>query len=162
MIKFRIMDSEFVTDTDTSAYHLSPFKQAPIEHFFINEFPFNSAFCYLFRKYKCTSPIEDCRCCFCPKRPDLNYQTMGTSEGEGYKRINCRLKPDGKHKSIPQLIEEVKAIPIVTIMKFLQKCPPDRTQLRLITNDWFFHVWHRVVKANSRNTNKEYLPEYQL
>jgi len=131
----------------------------PIEYYHVNEFPYNSAFCFIFRNYS-AGEVNGCNCCFCPKQPHKNYSTMGVSDGEGLKRVNCVLKSDNRHKTVPDLIQEVINIPVTLIMKYLQKIELTDVQKNLITNIWYFHIWHRVKKPRTQDNLKIYLPEY--
>lgn len=149
ILKWRLLTDEFDT-----------IKGKPVEYYHVNEFPFNSAFCYMFRSYKAKSPIDGVKCCFCPKRPDKNHKRLGITNGEGIKRINCVVNPAGKNRRPIDIIEEVKTIPLAVIAKFVQKVKVSKKQMRMITNLWYFHVRNKVTKGHIDSARLTYLSEY--
>jgi hypothetical protein len=124
----------------------------PIESFLLNEFPHGSAFCYLFRGTWTAKKVRGLSTCFCPKRP-FDHSDWGQSRipnSPGLKateppHVNCRLLLDGSCRSIDEMIREVEALEIGTIMKFLSRAKIPPHKVRHMCTLWHFHVWQRVI-----------------
>lgn len=100
----------------------------PKEFYLIKELPFCSAFCYMFRQYQRKgSDGEGQFNCFCPRWNDGN---------------NCGHNDDGNRKPEFQILDEVRDIPISTIMKYLSKIPLSKHQdkLRKLQSIWYINV----------------------
>lgn len=140
----------------------------PIEYYFLNEFPFNSAFCYIFRKFrvKGTAP-KDVHVCFCPMKPYENTQwpiSRGKhlgSDGEevSYARRACNLykgKKSGKIKprSEQKMLEMIEEISVYSIMKHLKKIKITKVQRKKMAMLWYFHIKHRVEMWELQNKRR--------
>jgi hypothetical protein len=141
----------------------------PIESFLVNEFPFGSAFCYVFRGKWTKKKIDGCRTCFCPRKPfeqddwkrvrkpkDKN-KSMPEAE-----HISCRVLATGKMRSIKDRIQEVEEMSIETIMKYIKKVKLSREQLRQLSLLWHFHVWQQLTVSHIDSNNpNEFKKGYQ-
>ena len=106
------------------------------DYFLINEFPFNSAFCYLFRKYQIKSSGK----CFCP--------------------MNCKRKfcviDEETHTAYPMsvLMDKVERIPITNIMKYLKRIQISKEQLKHLSLLWNIFIKTKL-SANRPNSTIE-------
>ena len=100
----------------------------PMEYYWINEFPFNSVFCYVFGKYKTR---KDKWWCFCPMRPC----------GQ-----NCRLEKNGKHRAEQDIVDQIESIPIPLIMKYLKKIKfaNDKAKIIKLYSIYRLHIKKRL------------------
>ena len=113
----------------------------PVDYYLINEFPFNSAFCYFFRCFQIRGnkivyikpPYgKDTHCCLCPMKEQLG--------------LYCAKSPDGEFQSIPFMIEKVESVSIERIMKYLKKIQVIKftDKLQKICSIWEIHIKHKL------------------
>lgn len=122
-----------------------------IDKYLLNQFPFGSAFCYLFRDTKTNIRINSrFSTCFCPKKPwvSKNLEKMCLLDNkcspEGA-HVNCILDIDGKHRPISDIISEIESIPIIEIMAFIRKLNISSDKLELLNSLWHIHIWQRIT-----------------
>lgn len=161
ILKWRIISPNHVPN--------KPIGKVCVESYMINEFPYGSAFCYIFRKYKAKSG-EPFKSCFCPKLPhtqrdrcrmEENVQPL-TGEVLEPAMISCVLNREGNHRTVQEIIDELMDIPILNIMKFLQKIKLEQYQLSYLSSMWHFHVWHKIQTGHidSVPTKRDYKDGY--
>jgi hypothetical protein len=138
----------------------------PIEHYFINEFPFNSAFCFIFRKSK-VRHNEDYDICFCPMKPYENpqwpvYRTeyLGP-DGETIEKarrscVHFKGAKTGKIKlrSTQKQLEMIESIRVVEIVKHLKKVKLTPYQKKVMSTKWFLFIKHRVEEWETINKRR--------
>lgn len=142
--------------------------ERPIEEFFINEFPFNSAFCYVFRKFKVngTAP-KDVHVCFCPLEPYKNTnwpihrgKYIGSDGNDvHYARRSCnhfksKKTKDVRIRSETKRLEMVEQTSVLSIMRHLKKIKLSKVVRKRLTGLWFIHIKHRVDSWESTHRRK--------
>jgi hypothetical protein len=140
--------------------------ETPIEHYYVNEFPFYSCFCALFRNFKVKGKApKGVHVCYCPLKPyeHPEWPTTETSymDGEGEivdkKRRSC-IKYKGKKtgkifiRSEAKRLQMVEDVSVRTIMKHLKKIKVPKTMKKHLCSLWFHHIkqyveeWERINK----------------
>lgn len=168
LLKWKIIDPEF------SSRRVTNKGQMPFETFYLSEFPYGSAFCYVFRDHKVKEKLEKkWECCFCPKMPFKHGADWGKVDYSGRPNIqvseaphvSCVLGIDGKHRSIPEIIKEIEGIKIHTLMQFLKRIEIPDSKLQLLSRYWHFYVMSEVtiprIARLTGQSSKDYLKGYE-
>lgn len=129
-IRWRLINGEFVDWDEILTGKINYLKDRPQEFYLINEFPFQSAFCYMFRGYQIR-----------------NKKIVQV--GPPYSEFNCLcpLWPKGKSCYVKGqtnkfMVEKIDSIPIENIMKILKKMPLHRemVKIRHLSGIWNIHL----------------------
>ena len=132
-MKWKLRSSYNQELTDETAQAVQPF---PKEYYFINEFPFNSAFCYFFRGFKAKNSDN----CFCPRKCSTSTCVMH----------------NGKHMPEKFIIDLTDEIQISTIMKYLKKINVGKFQSKLKKMSF---VWNFYIKLKITPSHIDYVEE---
>ena len=117
----------------------------PVQYYYVNEFPFCSAFCYVFRRFqiegnkivKKDPPYTEFKC-LCPMS-DFNK--------------NCHLDSDGKHLPENFIIDKVESISISKIAKYLKKMQIQKYPyiIHKINGIWSLHIKHNLPEYQTKD-----------
>jgi hypothetical protein len=168
ILKWKLIDPEFCSRRKVNK------GQTPFETFYLSQFPYGSAFCYVFREHKVTSKIEGkWECCFCPKMPFKHAEKWGKVDYSGRPNIeltegphvSCVLDLDGVHRSTPEIIKELESIKIHTIMQFLKRIQIPHPKLQVLSHMWHFYVMSEItiprIGRVTGQTHHDYIKGYQ-
>ena len=146
ILKWKVLTGEVGNKRHQQGY-------TPIESYLINEFPFGSAFCYVFRDFKCKKKVDGkFSICFCPKKPWEHLTEWARTQPpenpniaypEG-RRINCILNADGSHRDTKEMIKSIEVIKIMDIVKMLKKIKIPADKLLHLSRLYHFHVWSKI------------------
>jgi hypothetical protein len=161
LLKWRLLSPEFASSFGNG--------KRPIEYYWINEFPFGSAFCYLFRKIKTKIKFDgEFTTCFCPKKPFTHPEwarianpVSQDSQATEPPHISCVCSGDLHHRPVKEIIKEIEDIPIMDIMEYVKKIKFTDAQKYKLCMIWHFFVWQRV-SIHKTEDNKDFIKGYKL
>lgn len=136
----------------------------PIEYYFINEFPFSSAMCYIFSR-KRVKDEKGRHICFCPKKPydHPEWPTIKNNPKDVYwnrSRRSCILYKgeDGKshHRPVSNIYQEVSELSILDIMNHLKPILSNipKYKLKHLSSLWHIHLKWRYNEWERQKKNR--------
>ena len=141
-----------------------------MENYFVNEFDFESAFCYMFRNHKVKDKSgKGIHICYCPMKPYehelwpiVEDSYMGQDGSEiSTKRKSCNhfvSKKTGKVKlrSFEKQLELTKSISVKDIVKHIKRIGLAKAKKKKLAGLWFCHIQQRVEEWELNN-KKEFV-----
>ncbi len=161
ILKWRLLTPEFALSFGNG--------KRPIEYYWINEFNFGSAFCYLFRKVKTKIKFDNLyTTCFCPKKPFLHPEWARIEkpvsqdvEATELPHVSCVCSSDLHHRPVKDIIAEIEAIPISAIMDYVKRVKFTNAQKYKLCLAWHFFVWSKVSISKAEE-NKGFINGYKV
>lgn len=138
----------------------------PIEHYFVNEFPFYSCFCAVFRKFRVKDKTgKGVHICYCPLKPYENPQWPIQKDkhlGADGKMVKTKRRSCQKYRSAKtgevhfrseaKRLQMVEDTPVLEIMRHLKKIKISKAMKKHLCGLWYHHIRFRV--RNWEEVNK--------